>query len=55
MDRFTGLAEMGHDEAAQLLLERMEWEADEAAQAEYESWYQVKLSTEIEADRTAEQ
>jgi hypothetical protein len=50
MDRYTGLAEMGHDEAAQLLLERQEWEADQAAQAEYESWYLWKTMAEGRAN-----
>lgn len=53
MDRYTGLAEMEHDEAAAMLLERQEWEADQAAQAEYESWFLQKTIVEAKSNPAA--
>lgn len=39
----------------QQLLEREQWEADQAALAEYESWYLAKTIAEQDAEEIAEQ
>jgi hypothetical protein len=46
MDRYTGLQEMDHADALALLLEREEWEQDQQAIAEYESWFLQKTIAE---------
>lgn len=55
MDRYTGLLEIDHDEAAPLLLKRLEWESDQLAIAEYESWHLDKLLMEDDAEQIAGQ
>lgn len=55
MDRYTGLENMSAEEAEHLalLLERQEWERDQQAVAEYESWFFQKTIMEAEADDLA--
>ena len=46
MDRYQGLEEMGEAEGFALLMERRQWEADQSAIAEHESWFFAKTLSE---------
>lgn len=50
MDRYSGLDEMGEAEAFALQMEREEWLRDQAALAEYESWFLHKTIMEADAE-----
>ena len=47
---YAELQEMDMSDWAALLQERREWEKDQAAIAEYESWYLQKLMAEQDAE-----
>ena len=47
-------AEFEGADALALLSEREQWEADEAAIAEYESWYLQRLASDAEAETISE-
>lgn len=52
MDRYAGLQEMTAEEALALalLIERQDWERDQSAIAEYESWFLQKTIAEADAE-----
>jgi len=52
MDRYQGLEEMSEAEGYALLMEQRRWEADQSANAEYETWFFAKTLSELTPDRS---